>query len=241
MNNDITDRIVTENIIAGGWNYSRIIRRGQTLRLTDIEGGGNVSAMFYNAANFSERFNLGDTLKIQHICRLTRNCCIYSDMGRILMSVPEDTCGWHDMLCGCAHAALIEKKFGEKEYQEAHNDFYRNGYDSLLVELGKHGMTKRDFTEIINFFSKVVVDDTGAMSFVENNSKPGSYVDLRAEIDTLVVLDTGMHPLSPATEYPRKPIKAAVYRCEPGKKEGPCFTWCPENERGFIATELYLA
>ena len=102
-------------------------------------------------------------------------------------------------------------------------------------------MTKRDFTEIINFFSKVVVDDTGAMSFVENNSKPGSYVDLRAEIDTLVVLDTGMHPLSPATEYPRKPIKATVYRCEPGKKEDPCFTWCPENERGFIATELYLA
>ncbi|WP_417170358.1 urea amidolyase associated protein UAAP1 [Victivallis sp.] len=173
MNNDITDRIITENIIAGGWNYSRIIRRGQALRLTDIEGGGNVSAMFYNAANFSERFNLGDTLKIQHICRLTRNCCIYSDMGRILMSVPEDTCGWHDMLCGCAHAALIEKKFGKKEYQEAHNDFYRNGYDSLLVELGKHGMTKRDFTEIINFFSKVVVDDTGAMSFVENNANPG--------------------------------------------------------------------
>lgn len=213
MNNDITDRIVTENIIAGGWNYSRIIRRGQTLRLTDIEGGGNVSAMFYNAANFSERFNLGDTLKIQHICRLTRNCCIYSDMGRILMSVPEDTCGWHDMLCGCAHAALIEKKFGKKEYQEAHNDFYRNGYDSLLVELGKHGMTKRDFTEIINFFSKVVVDDTGAMSFVENNSKPGSYVDLRAEIDTLVVLDTGMHPLSPARNIranrSRRPCTAA--------------------------------
>ena len=67
MNSDITDRIITETTIAGGWNYSRIIRRGQALRLTDIEGGGNVSAMFYNAANFSERFNLGDTLKIQHI------------------------------------------------------------------------------------------------------------------------------------------------------------------------------
>ena len=119
--------------------------------------------------------------------------------------------------------------------------FYRNGYDSLLVELGKHGMTKRDFTEIINFFSKVVVDEKGAMTFLENNSKPGDYVDLRAEIDTLVILDTGMHPLSTATEYPRKPIKATVYRCEPGTKEDPCFTWCPENERGFLATELYNA
>lgn len=114
MNNDITSKIITENIIAGGWNWSRIIRRGQALRLTDLEGGGNVSAMFYNAADFSERFNLGDTLKIQHICRLAKNCCIYSDMGRILMSVPGDSCGWHDMLCGCAHAALIEEEIREK-------------------------------------------------------------------------------------------------------------------------------
>ena len=53
MNNDISNRIITENIIAGGWNYSRVIRRGQALRLTDLEGGGNVSAMFYNANNFS--------------------------------------------------------------------------------------------------------------------------------------------------------------------------------------------
>lgn len=135
----------------------------------------------------------------------------------------------------------MKKKFGKKEYQEVHNDFYRNGYDSLLVELGKHGMTKRDFTEIINFFSKVVVDEKGSMSFIENNSKAGDFVDLRAEIDTLVILDTGMHPLSPAEEYPRKPVKATVYRCEPGSKEDPCFTWCPENERGFLATELYNA
>ena len=231
--------LLTETVIGGGWNYSRIVKRGQLLRLTDLEGGANVSAMFYNAGNFSERFNLGDTLKIQHICRLTKHCCIYSDMGRILMSVPEDTCGWHDMLCGCTHAALIEKRFGQKEYQEAHNDFYRNGYDSLLVELGKHGMTKRDVTEIINFFSKVTVDEKGAMTFVPGNSPAGSHVDLRAEMDTLVVLDTGMHPLNPATEYPRKPVRAALYACEPGRKDDPCFTWCPENERGFAATSLY--
>ena len=98
MGNGLT--LLTETVIDGGWIYSRIVKRGQLLRLTDLEGGANVSAMFYNAGNFSERFNLGDTLKIQHICRLTKYCCIYSDMGRILMSVPEDTCGWHDMLCG---------------------------------------------------------------------------------------------------------------------------------------------
>ena len=162
-----------EKVIAGGWNYSRIVKKGQKIRLTDIEGGANASIMCYNAKNFTERFNLGDTLKIQHICRIAKNCCLYSDMGRILLSVVEDTVGWHDPLCGCTHASLIKERFGEKSYQAAHNDFFRNGYDSLLVEIGKHGMTKRDFTELVNFFSKVVVTSDGKMTFVENNSNDG--------------------------------------------------------------------
>ena len=171
-------KVLCEHVIAGGWNYSRIVRRGQKIRLTDLEGGANASLMCYNARNFTERFNLGDTLKIQHICRIAKNCCLYGDMGRILLSVVEDSVGWHDPLCGCTHAALIKERFGEKDYQSAHNDFYRNGYDSLLVEIGKHGMTKRDFTELVNFFSKVVVTSDGKMTFVENNSKPGDYVEL---------------------------------------------------------------
>ena len=193
-------KVLCEQVIAGGWNYSRIVKCGQKIRLTDIEGGANASLMCYNAHNFTERFNLGDTLKIQHICRIAKNCCLYGDMGRILLSVVEDTVGWHDPLCGCTHASLIKERFGEKDYQSAHNDFYRNGYDSLLVEIGKHGMTKRDFTELVNFFSKVVVTSDGKMTFIENNSKPGDYVELRAEMDTLVVIDTDMHPLNSSKE-----------------------------------------
>ena len=207
-------KVLCEQIIAGGWNYSRIVKRGQKIRLTDLEGGANASLMCYNAHNFTERFNLGDTLKIQHICRIAKNCCLYGDMGRILLSVVEDTVGWHDPLCGCTHAALIKERFGEKDYQSAHNDFYRNGYDSLLVEIGKHGMTKRDFTELVNFFSKVVVTSDGKMTFIENNSKPGDYVELRAEMDTLVVIDTGMHPLNPSKEYLRKPVKVELMTCD---------------------------
>ena len=232
-------KVLCEQTIAGGWNYSRIVKRGQKIRLTDIEGGANASLMCYNAKNFTERFNLGDTLKIQHICRIAKNCCLYGDMGRILLSVVEDTVGWHDPLCGCTHANLIKERFGVKDYQTFHNDFYRNGYDSLLVEIGKHGMTKRDFTEIVNFFSKVVVTSDGKMTFVENNSKAGDYVELRAEMDTLVVIDTGMHPLNPSKEYLRKPVLVELMSCDVSNADDPCFTWCPENGRGYINTANY--
>ena len=182
---------------------------------------------------------MGDTLNIQHVCRIAENCCLYSDMGRILLSVVKDTVGWHDPLCGCTHANLIKERFGEHDYQHYQNDFFRNGYDSLLVEIGKYGMTKRDFTELVNFFSKVVVTSDGKMTFVENNSKPGDYVELRAEMDTLVVIDTGMHSLNPSKEYLRKPVKVELLPCEFSEADDPCFIWCPENGRGFINTADY--
>ena len=100
-------------------------------------------------------------------------------------------------------------------------------------------MIKRDFTELVNFFSKVVVTSDGKMTFVENNSKPGDYVELRAEMDTLVVIDTGMHSLNPSKEYLRKPVKVELLPCEFSEADDPCFIWCPENGRGFINTADY--
>ena len=89
-----------EETVAPGANWSHVLKRGTTLRLTDTEGGANVSALLYNFELPSERLNLPDTLKCQHIARLTKGACLYSDMGRILVSITEDTCGWHDPLAG---------------------------------------------------------------------------------------------------------------------------------------------
>jgi urea carboxylase-associated protein 2 len=234
-----TEHILFETEVAGGWNWSHVIKKGTAVRLTDLQGGANVSALFYNAANVTERYNMGDTLKIQHISSLCKGRCIYSDMGRILMSITEDTCGWHDVICGVSDFALIERRFGEKSYQDFRNSFHRNGYDSLLVELAKYGMGRRDFTETVNFFSKVGVDDDGSLAFVEAFSRPGDFVQLRAEMDTLLVLDTGMHPLNPAPTYQTKPVQVSVLPCSPAMPDDPCRTFCPENERGFINTAQY--
>ena len=124
-------------------------------------------------------------------------------------------------------------------YQEAHNDFYRNGFDSLTVELAKYGMTKRDFTNVVNFFSKTLIDDAGDMTFVESYSSAGSTVDLRAEMDTLLVLDTGMHPLNPSVDYLARPVKITLYESDPAAFDDPCRKLCAENERGFTNSENY--
>ena len=216
------------------------MKRGTSLRITDLQGNANVGALFYNRENPTERYNMPDTLKAQHIARLTRGNVLYSDMGRILCSITEDRVGWHDPLSGCSNATGVRNKYGEARYQEHRNNCYQNAYDSFLIELAKYGLGPRDMAAPINFFSKVVVGETGAMNFASCNSRAGAFVELRAEMNVLVVLDTGQHPLDPSKTYSPVPIHVAVRKASPAADDDSCRTGCPENVRGFTNTDRYF-
>ena len=232
-----TDRIVFEETIPGGAMWSCVLSRHRTLRLTDIEGGVNVGTLLYNHDHPLDRLNLPDTLKAQHTAKLTTGYVLYSDMGRVLCSVTADTCGWHDPLGGHSTAALARSKYGISTYQNERNAYHRNARDQFLIELGKWGLGKADMVANMNFFSKVAVDETGKMHFKPGNSMAGSYLDLRAEMNVLVILNTCQHPMDPDPEYSPKPLQAMVWKSDPPLVGDFCRTFRPENERGFILTE----
>jgi urea carboxylase-associated protein 2 len=229
-----------EDSIIGGASWSLILRRGNALRLEDVEGGANVAALFYNFDCPVERYNMPDTLKAQHIAHLTRGFVLYSDMGRVLGSVTDDSCGWHDPLCGYTDAAMVAAKYGPDSYQEHRNEWHRNTRDNFLIEAAKYGLGLRDLGPSVNFFSKVAVGSGGEMQFAPGNSRPGDFVELRAEMNLLVMLDTGQHPLDPNPKYAPKPVKFAVRKAAPVLSDDPCRVSRPENDRGFINTERYF-
>jgi urea carboxylase-associated protein 2 len=235
-----TKLIVYQERLRGGQMWSRIVRRGQALRLMDCDGGASLAGLFYNAHQPLERYNMADTLKAQYTARLTKGYVLYSDMGRILMSMIEDTCGWHDTLTGMMDAAASERRFGAGDYQELRNDFHRNSRDNLLIELSKHGLGKRDIVANVNFFVKVSADDAGRLSWIPGNSRPGCFVDLRAEMDVLVVLSNTPHALDPTTRYAPKPIDLAIWNAPPVLDDDVCRKKRPENERGFELTRNFF-
>ncbi|SFV06520.1 urea amidolyase associated protein UAAP1 [Pseudoduganella namucuonensis] len=227
----------TETVPGGGhWSYR--IRRGTTLRFTDLEGGANVAILLYRADERLERLNLQDTLKAQHTAHLTAGNVLYSDMGRILASIAADTVGWHDPLCGVSDAALVRARHGDKRYQEHRNAMHRNGKDSLLIEIGKWGLGLRDLVPNVNLFSKVTVDAEGRFHYVPGNSRKGDSVDLRFEMDTLLALSTAPHPLDPAPEYAPKKVSIEAWESGVAPADDICRLSCPENGRGYHNTEL---
>jgi uncharacterized protein len=229
-----------EDFVRGGSAWSHVLKRGTSLRITDIEGGANVGALLLNFEIPAERYNMPDTLKAQHTAHLTKGFVLYSDMGRILCSITEDTCGWHDPLSGHSNAERVRRKYGEARYQEHRNDFYRNSRDNFLIELEKYGLAQRDLPVNINFFSKVVVNDCGALQYVAEHSQPGAVVEIRAEMNVLVVLDTCQHPLDPGSDYRPRSVKLDVFQVPAPEPNDLCRLSRPENARGFINTERYF-
>jgi urea carboxylase-associated protein 2 len=236
----MNEPVFWEETVQPAASWSHVVKRGTCLRITDTEGGANVGALFYNFECPAERYNMPDTLKAQHIARLTKGFVLYSDMGRILFSIVEDTVGWHDPIGGCSSATLIKSRYGEARYQEHRNNYFRNGHDSFVVELGKWGLGPRDLTSNVNFFSRLDTAADGAISFHVGNSKPGSYLDLRAEMNVLTVLNTCPHPLDPSPSYNPKPVQVSIRPTSPPGPDDPCRISRPENGRGFTLTERYF-
>jgi hypothetical protein len=236
---DKQNDLIYEDTLPGGTHWSMLVRKGTTLRLIDNEGGANVGMLFYNPMNKLERYNAPDTLKCQHTFKLTKGHCLYSDMGHVFCSIIDDTVGWHDTVGGNLTTDNMKKRWGGRSYQEAGNDWTLSGEHAFLVELAKYGLNRRDMAANLNLFSQVKTDAEGNMQFVENNSKAGDFIDLRFEMDTLVLFHTCPHPMNTADTYPKHAVTYQLRKSAPVTEDDECLNHCDENQRGFENNRLY--
>jgi urea carboxylase-associated protein 2 len=233
--------VILDSILPPAASWARVCRAGTALTLTDVDGGGNVSALLYRAGAPLERYCMPDTLKAQHVSRITAGCALYSDMGRVMASVTHDTCGWHDTVCGHLTAAMVQARYGYAGYQEHRNGWRRSAREAFLVELAKEGLGARDLVANLNLFSKVLTAADGTLTYVPDHSEPGAQVTLRFELDVWLVLVNVPHPLDPSTDWTPGPVGLLIADAGPVAIDDPVRIACTENERGFAATEAVFA
>jgi uncharacterized protein len=237
---DMKPEPVHREQVPGGRYWSMVVRRGFTLRMTDIDGRANVAMLLFNPDNLTERYNMSDTLKAQHTAMLTRGNMLYSDMGRVMMSIVEDTLGWHDTIGGISTSADVVAQYGESSYQSHRNAFFRSGRELFLIELGKWSLGCADLVPNVNCFSCVRTSADGELQFVPGHSRPGARIALRADMDTLVVLNTAPHPMDPAATYAPGAVELAIVRSDRFDPDTDyCVSFRPENARAFANTAIY--
>jgi urea carboxylase-associated protein 1 len=205
----IPGAIEADDVIPAGAPWSGVLRRGQILRIVDLEGRQGVDFLCYNAARPDERYHAPNTLKAALTLRLGKGHTLYSDDARPLFTIVEDTCGGHDTIGGCCSAPSNEMLYGVANCPGCRENF--------LKALGEHGLGRRDIVPNINFFCDVPVGGDRGLSdavFVESHSKPGDFVDLRAEMDSLAIISNCPQVNNPCNDGSPTPIRVAIWTPE---------------------------
>jgi urea carboxylase-associated protein 2 len=223
-----------ETIDFGGY-ASRTVPRGSTVRFVDVEGDACVQLFVHNLATPSERLNVADTVEVQWQAYLGPGALLLSDMGRVLMTIVGDTSVRHDCLCGVTSHATATRKYGDGRLSGP----TPNGRDLLCVAAAKHGLGRVDVGPNVNLFKAAPVQPDGRLLF-DGEPAPGGAVDLRAELDVLVVVANTPHPLDPRPTYEGTPARVTAWRGDPATAGDTWRNTSPERARAFENTDEWL-
>jgi urea carboxylase-associated protein 1 len=203
----LPDSAAFSEIVAAGDGFMKVVKKGQTVRILDLEGNQAADTLFYNANDFSERYSAQDTIMHQNAVYLTTGTTLMSNLGNPLLKIVADTCGRHDTLGGaCSRESNTMRYSHDKLHMHACRD-------TFLLELQKWGVSnaKQDVTCNINFFMNVPLTSEGGLKFEDGVSSPGRYVEMKAEMDIVILISNCPQLNNPCNAYNPTPVEVLIW------------------------------
>ena len=196
-----------ETVPAGEY-FLKVVKAGETVRILDLEGNQAADTLFFNADDSAERYSAMDTIREQGNVYLTAGTVLRSNRNNPMLEITADTCGRHDTLGGaCATESNTVRYDLEKRCMHACRD-------SWMLAVNEHeefGLGKRDITHNINFFMNVPVTADGGLTFEDGISAPGKYVELKALMNTTVLISNCPQLNNPCNGYNPTPIEVLIW------------------------------
>ncbi|UTF59386.1 urea amidolyase associated protein UAAP2 [Gilvimarinus sp. DA14] len=204
----LPENAVERHIIGAGDYYFAPLKKGQTLRILDLEGNQAADTLFFNAADVSERYSATDTIREQGNVYLTAGSVLRTNLNNPMLEITADTCGRHDTLGGaCATESNTVRYDLEKRCMHA----CRDSWMLAVAEHPEFGVTKRDITHNINFFMNVPVTSEGGLTFADGISGAGKYVEMKALMDVLVLMSNCPQLNNPCNGYNPTPVEMIIW------------------------------
>ena len=196
--------VVLDEVVPARAPWSGVVAAGHTLRIVDLEGNQAVDCILYNAHDTAERYSAPDTIAAQRNVFLTTGSRLMSSEGAVMMTITGDTCGRHDTIGGACSQESNTLRYGHlTKHQHA-------CVENFLASHAARDMGKRDMVSNINWFMNVPVEPDGTLGIVDGISAPGKHVDVRAEMDVLVVISNCPQINNPCNGFDPTPIRLIV-------------------------------
>jgi len=194
-------------VVEAGDPFLLEIWKEQVVRIVDLEGNQAVDTLFYNAQDYADRYSAQDTIRQQGNVYLTTGTHLISSNGNVLLTITADTCGRHDTLGG---ACSTESNMVRYDLAKGHMHACRQSFMKGILEWGR-GLEKRDIASNINFFMNVPITPEGGLTFADGVSDAGKYVELRAEMDVLMVISNCPQLNNPCNGYNPTPVQILIW------------------------------
>jgi uncharacterized protein len=179
------------------------LRKGQRLRVEDIQGEQVSDFVCYNADDTREYLSSGRTIDYADTIFLTKGYPFYSNRSNVMFRMTEDTVGRHDFLLTPCSSDTFRIIYG-------HSNPHRGCFGNLVEALARYGIQGDNIPVCFNIFMHVAVDsDTGRIDVLPPKSKAGDYVVIEATMDLIV----GMTACSAekSNNYSFKPIGYRIF------------------------------
>jgi urea carboxylase-associated protein 1 len=204
----IAEQAIEKTVVPAGEYYIKVIHKGQTCRILDLEGNQAADTLFYNANDTSERYSAIDTIREQGNIYLTTGTRLLSNRGNLLLEIVADTCGRHDTIGGaCATESNSVRYALDKKCMHA----CRDSWMKAVAEHEEFGITKRDITHNINFFMNVPVTADGKLTFEDGISDAGKYVEMQAAMDIILLISNCPQLNNPCNAYNPTPVEVLIW------------------------------
>lgn len=198
---------MVDAIVPAGEPWMHKVKKGQVFRIVDLDGNQAVDTLFYSAEDPEEHYSLTHTIQAQGALYLTLGTVLMSSEGRPMLTIVADTCGRHDTLGGACSCESNTVRYA-LEKRAMHS--CRDSFMTALAN-NPYGLHKRDIASNINFFMNVPVTPEGGLTFEDGVSAPGKYVEMRAEMDVVVLISNCPQLNNPCNAYNPTPVRCLVW------------------------------
>ena len=196
--------VVHDEVLDARAPWAHPVLAGQTLRIVDLEGNQAVDCLLFRLDDTAERYSAPDTIVAQRNVFLVEGTVLRSNEGRAMATITRTTCARHDTIGGACSRESNTLRYG-------HHTFHQHAcVDNFLDVGGRHGLTKRDLVSNINWFMNVPVGADGTLGIVDGISAPGLEVELRAEMDVLVVISNCPQINNPCNGFDPTPVQLII-------------------------------
>ncbi len=197
--------VLLEEVLPAKGYKALAMKKGQTLRVVDVEGKQVMDFVAFNHLDPEEKLSMFWSNCFNGTWKLTQGHTLYTNRSNPMFTIVEDTVRMNSS----AGAFCTEQA-----------DFHRYGIhnlancaDNLTRALAPHGIQRKDIDEAccLNIFMNVSFDPDGTFQIREPISKPGDHIDLRSEMDVLVGISNCPQERNPCNAYHPTPLSITLF------------------------------